>query len=339
MKPQLVFLLYVNRSGSTFLASQVARYDGMAVSVESSFLCSLLARGISVVRNQTELKSAIDVVYDDPSFQNWEIDKSELLNDLVARPLPMTVETLLRAILDHYPSTDGNINAWLLKIPALSHYVPTVRSAIPGAKFIHVVRDPRAVISSQARSRSSNTGMAMSINPATSAARWRKLVRTLHGQHGPDFLEVRYEDLVTEYDRTIQTVIDFIGGSGLPPKLGNAGDVGSYYGKIPAAQRHLHANVAKGRPMPKRIDGWRTELEPTDIHIVQNSLRPEMSRLGYEAIAIPDRHRTLRRTFLRRLQNQLRSLVAAPRRYLRYASDPRVLKTKLATKLFELKHS
>ncbi len=339
MKPQLVFLLYINRSGSTFLASQLARIQGVAVSVESSFLANLLTSKILKVQTVEQLNTALDAIYVDRGFQNWGIPREVLAAELTAHRFPITLQQLVHVILDLYPNMPNDIDTWILKIPDLQHHVPAVRSAISDAKFLHIVRDPRAVINSQAKAKSSNTRMAMSIDPLVSALKWRRVVRQLNSLRGPDLFEVKYEDLVANHDSTLERVCEFVGTKQRLAQIDSLGSEqnATYYNSIPESQRHLHKNVAEGRPLLNRIDGWRTEMNETDVHLIQQKLTNEMRRLRYESTPIASPNRTWARVITRIVHHRLRSTLFAPIRYARYISNVGRLRLRLAKKISELR--
>jgi len=69
----------------------------------------------------------------------------------------------------------------------------------PDEKCVHVVRDPRAVISTQLNSVSSGTGHAMALGPYSAARKWQRLQRQIKLLPSERCLTLSYEEIVKKY--------------------------------------------------------------------------------------------------------------------------------------------
>jgi len=98
---------------------------------------------------------------------------------------------------------------------------------------------------------------------------------------GPDLKEVRYEDLIRDYDRTMDRIRHFIMRDDLPP-IADAGELDgeAYLAKIPEDQRHLHQNLVR-KPRTDRIEAWREELTPVQIALTQSGAGAVLAVKGY----------------------------------------------------------
>src|SRR5690606_38458360 len=95
------------------------------------------------------------------------------------------------------------------KTPNHLLYMPTLQALFPGARFIHIVRDPRAVVSSWV-SVPWSTGTIEG-----DAAVWRRYMRKAREQPpAPGTLHtIRYEALVAHPERVLRGVCSFVGVS------------------------------------------------------------------------------------------------------------------------------
>ena len=165
----------------------------------------------------------------------------------------------------------------LQKIPDVGGESELVRAMFPAARFIHVVRDPRAVVASLT---AGSKGWARDWAPsgvARAARLWRDVVRTALTipASGAAYLEVRYEALHAAPIETLAGVHRFLG--------------------LESDARHCEAAFAACRfedfrerrstaraPWPinehregffrrGEVDAWRDELRPHEVRRVEST--------------------------------------------------------------------
>lgn len=278
--PQLVFLLYVNRSGSTYLASRLAELPGVVVTLESEALRGLLLSPRPIC-TQEECAGFLQQLFAEPKFQQWGVSPEALHRALQAAPRPLTREQLLRTLLRLLPGGD-RAHCFVLKVPRLLESLPRARALLSDCKVLHVVRDPRAVFASQRRSISSRTGRPMVRDAVTAGLRWRRAMEALAVADLPQVLEVRYEDLVTSPQSSLDRVVQFLQlDSAEQSAYADAGATGGdYLARIPQDQRHLHTNVGKAAD-PSRINRWASELSAGDVWLLERACGRVMAGRGY----------------------------------------------------------
>lgn len=135
-----------------------------------------------------------------------------------------------------------------------------------GAKYIHLIRDPRDV----ARS---SIGMGWAGNVYYAVRQWVEVENSwslLKSQlKNDDFLEVRYEDLVGEPSRYLKDICDFLGLSYSEEML--AYDQSSSY----------------SRPDKKLSYQWKTKLSVRQIRYVESLTNSMIAEYGYELSGYP----------------------------------------------------
>lgn len=330
MEPQLAFLLYVNRSGSTFLASKLADVPGIAMTIEANFVSLMIEHGFQLDSDK-DIDRFIEILTVDDHFREWNIDNETLRTRLGALPRPAGVEEVTRAILDiRFEGTEPQ--CIVLKDPRAKIHIERVRKAFRAPKFIHVVRDPRAVAGSQMTSVSSK-GDVMVTDPVTAAQKWLHFVRKIHAQAGPDLIELRYEDMIADLEAVVTQVLAFLGVSAAPGSV-TAGK-SSYFDAIPDSQKHVHGKVKDGAPKKDRIAGWRKELKPTDIVLIERQCAEEMKRLGYEPVGGREIKASPLSVLGRGLQSYAIGKLAYVRRAARMFATPNVFFSRLRAKYYE----
>lgn len=278
-EPHIVFLTYLNRSGSTYLAAKLSRYKTVKMGIEARFVDGWIRPGFSV-RTAEELNSYLDRLYQDTKFQAWQIDRQELIKHLTALPLPLRFSDVLLTALLLYQSGNPEKHIWVHKCGEYYRCVERIRQELPRAKFIFINRDPRAVFSSQRRSLDSQTGQPMLNNVLHFLFGYLDTLRRLEQlQNDPDFLTVQYEKLLADEEKVMIDIEQFLG---LPSRAKQADmSGGSYFSSIPTEQQHLHAHVRDGRPCADRITGWQQELPVSDLLLLQTVLKRYLLAKGF----------------------------------------------------------
>jgi len=98
---------------------------------------------------------------------------------------------------------------WFDKTPQNVYGLLLIRSAFPGAKFIHIVRNPFDVVASL------RVGKVMKISNLIGACNiWTEsleIINTAKPCLGPRLLEIKYEDFVDEPLNHLKKILEFIG--------------------------------------------------------------------------------------------------------------------------------
>jgi len=164
------------------------------------------------------------------------------------------------------------------KHPRNSVRIDYLRRVFPDARFIHVIRDGRAVVSSivtliRSRARREKQPMGGFCRPPgwrtllrddlveQTALQWQAIVRHVQGRRallGPDYREVRYEELCARPREVVRDLFEFAG--------------------LGASEAQL-AGVSE-RPLERR-DGWRQRLTAPEIATVEKTAGDLLAELGY----------------------------------------------------------
>jgi len=203
--------------------------------------------------------------HDDEAEHHWPAE----------RAAPAEIRRLHRWC-EWYRQTQGKAR-FVNKHPRNSVRIGYLRRVFPDARFVHVIRDGRAVVSSivvQTRSRARRQSRPMggfcrppgwrallrSDLVEQSALQWQAIVRHVWEEKpalGPDYCEVRYEELCARPREVYRTLFEFAG--------------------LPAGE----AQLAR---IPERLEArsdWRERLTGTEIATLEKTAGDLLAELGY----------------------------------------------------------
>lgn len=183
---------------------------------------------------------------------------------------PGVLEALLRCV--HEQEIPDPPRPWLEilwgdKTPAYMADLPTLAGVYPRARFVHLVRDPRDCVLS--------TQDAWGNSPVRTAQEWADRVRACRAAGAPlgpsRFLELRYEDLVTDVRGRLAGVFEFLGVP-TPP------DAGQFL-RVP---ENLGSARGAGEVMTRNRQKWKQQMSPALRRRVEGVTGDLLDAYGYE---------------------------------------------------------
>jgi hypothetical protein len=266
---QPFFIVGCGRSGTTLLRTLLNGHPDIGVPQESLFITDYLRAG-----GRIELTNLRQMLVEEPELEEWGIHPGIAdLEDCMSAA--EAIDRLHRI----YLSGKGK-HHWGQKTPRFVRHVELLRDSFPGAKFIHLVRDPRAVVSSLI------TSDVHRSNAFYASKRWVNDVNAgieAEKTHPGEVLRVRYEDLVTDVETTLRSISAFLGIAYDPSMVGAAAQGASEYSRFYAA---IHANL-KMPPTDQFIGKWKERLGPADVALIESIAGDRMVELGYIRSAEP----------------------------------------------------
>jgi hypothetical protein len=169
------------------------------------------------------------------------------------------------------------------KTPHNALIVETLCQWYPGATIVHLLRDPRDAVASMLRmpwapkNVASNTYAWLRFNQGA----WRS-------RHRPQYLLVRYEDLVTQPELQLRRICAFAGEEYSPAMLVPNSD--------PSADRPWF-DRAEEPVTAGRLGKWREELTANQVALVEWVVGEHMQTFGYEAVGLAPARLSLLRDF------------------------------------------
>jgi len=232
----------------------------------------------------------LETVTSHPRWEDFHIE-GDLLTQSVAAIEPFDLGEALRAFYELYAKRMGKPR-WGDKTPRYVQRMTLIQGLLPEARFIHVIRDGRDV--------------ALSVKDLwfgpdsveEAAQRWRKAIETarLQSRKLPHYLEIRYEDLVSNTEPTLRRISDFIDLPWNPSMLDYyntagerlsemEGDVTAPSGQIKRRKKERNAilhSMTSRPPQRDRIGRWRQEMAATDRERFEEVAGEMLRELGYD---------------------------------------------------------
>jgi hypothetical protein len=171
---------------------------------------------------------------------------------------------------------------WAEKSPNNVHFVEALASYFPEARFVHVIRDGRAVVMSQ---REHGFGDPYAGDPRRQliwiASVWDFQVESgrLGARLGPSrYLEIHYEDLITNFEGSLRRLERFAEVE-LDPSTVNQSQVGAL-GASNTTFDMGERGISTGS-----LHRWREMLAPEEIALLDWQIGDRLRGLGYDVQA------------------------------------------------------
>lgn len=291
-----VGLLYCARSGSTFLARQLADHTkDVAVIPEFRLPLLLLWMSEDQVRRLTR-DELFRLFTDDFQLRNLFANQAflnEAANDLAGRGTRQIIDFLISRYLQQTGITHPKIV--LLKNSEFAHVTERLTQTIPDIRFIHIVRDPRGVANSLVSTKDpydSNRPMARG-DVLYAAKLWQKYVARIHAlvNSGYSVTEIQYEDLLDNPNSVVSEIAKWLSGNERSPQP--QAKPGGFVIKGP--EQSIHRLINRG-PEKSRIEAWLHELRPNQQYAIELLVRKELGEYGFSAQVGQGGMRTAART-------------------------------------------
>lgn len=263
------------RSGTTLLRAMLDSHPALAVPPEADWVLPLLQRP---ARYETaaglDRAAVLRDVSAHKSLREWP-HADAVVKRVASGPAPADLSEATLAFYAAYAAEAGKPR-YGDKTPRHVLFLEMLAGRFPGARFVHIVRDGRDVVPSL---------IDMHFGPdrfGEAVLFWQRRVETgrLAGHRlGPArYLEVRYEDLVSEPERELRTICTFADLEFVPEMLGYADRAD----EILTGLRHTHHVQGIRRPPTAAVRDWRTALDPRRLAVFEAIAGSTLDELGYE---------------------------------------------------------
>lgn len=205
---------------------------------------------------------------------------------------PPTYARLFGLLHQHYAERAGKTR-WGDQTGLIERYADQILAAYPGAKMIHMIRDPRDRYEASIAMWPKGKGRC-----GGATARWKYSVALMKRNLScyPDrYLPVQYEKLVRQPEETLHSICEFIGESYTPAMLTMDGSPGHREKLI------QNAETSEQLLSEKYIGRFRQHIPKQEIVFIQQHAKNEMRQLEYalEPIQFSPRERFQYETWTR----------------------------------------
>ncbi len=314
------FLVYAPRSGSTYFARRLAEaYPSVLVMPEFRLPEFLMTAGDSRVRGMNRSDVA-RLLLADRQLKGSLGFTDELLRDLAEAVHGKGIAGILDGVVRAY--SDRPRSHTVLKLGRAAAFDSTIREVLPGSKYIHILRDGRAVVNSLLATQKvyyprENMGRDDVVWSSNIWNRHVDQVQHLQRNCPGRVITVRYEELVQDE-------------SGIMAELGpwfeNGGMTPTREFMPGRTEGPLHRWIDADADL-SRIDGWTKELGDRRAIVGEFLMRQRLQLLGYPLIftrAVPRKDLVLLVAGARS-RHQCVALVRAARRIASHWREPRLV--------------
>ena len=270
------FIVARGRSGTTLLRAILDSHPDLAIPGESHFAVSLAMRRSEFERGGAfDVETFVRVLLRHWGFRRWEIPEDQVRAAFAETP-PADVAAALRLAFAVYASSRGKPR-YGDKTPGFVLHVKLLAELFPESRFVHLIRDGRNVALSYL---DTDFGVATLTDAAIFWDRFVREGREAGRALAPGrYLEVRYEDLIADLERTIRRVCQHIDLPFDPSMLRyfeRAGDLDGL------SHEEHHRNILLP---PTRLRDWRDQMTPADVALFEALAGDLLTDLGYERAA------------------------------------------------------
>lgn len=266
-----IFVAGLERSGTSLAYAMLASHPRIAMTRRTN-LWRHFYNQYGDLSDPTNLERCLAMMMRYKRIVKLQPDADRLRSDFLEGD--RTYARLFALVEEQYAERAGKPR-WGDKSLNTENYAEPILSAYEGARILHMIRDPRdRFASSVTRWGTRRGGVGAGI------AEWLASVHRaeeLQSRFPESYRIVRYEDLVSEPERTVNEICRFIGEEYDPAMMAMGGapsltDKGfnSSYGPVEGIQI---STTSIGR--------FRSVLRPGQVAFVQLVARDEMSRHGY----------------------------------------------------------
>lgn len=270
MRP--VFIGGCERSGTTMLGAMLGGHSRCLCVPESQFMDDQLAH--MDAEGKIDSRAALGRIVAHERFRLlWDLSRDPAL--LHPAELSTTLPDVWTALAVAYGRKVRKPSAevWIDHTPTNFRRVRGLLRMFPEARFVHLVRDGRAVAASM-------LPLDWGPNNALHAAEFW-MARCALGlaaelDLGPArVLRVRYEDLLQETERSLRRITDFIG-------LAYEPEMASAHAFRPTKYHERQHHLVGQAPVHSRVAGWQQVLSRREVEIFEAEAGDFLETLGYQ---------------------------------------------------------
>lgn len=271
MKKPPIFLAGIERSGTSLMYALLATHHGIAMTRRTN-LWTYFYNRFGDLNKPANFERCLQVMMQYKRLRLLNPDPDRIRHEFYQGE--KTYGRLFALLEEHYAQSQGK-NRWGDKSLNTERYVDQIFSAYPGAKVIHMMRDPRDRFASAKTRWKNMKGMA-----GAGTAMWlqsAKLAKRNQRFYPEQYQIIRYETLVAQPEKTLREVCQFIDEPYDPqmltmkgsPRLLEKGSNSSYGKREP------------GKISTDSIARYRKILDPADIAFIQSLAFRDMNQYDY----------------------------------------------------------
>ena len=272
-----VFVVGSSRSGTTLLYSILLASGDFAVYEAETWLLESYAVRYGDLTKAENRKAFIAAWIESEQFKRSGLSAEAFAAQLQA--LATSYAGVLKLFMDGIASLQGKHN-WVEKTPGHVFHMEELARSFSDAKFIHLIRDGRDVASSKRKLGWSGTNDNDPMKQLIWAAKgWEYAVnrgRSAGAKPGTRYLELRYENLLTNMDEALNKINLFLHTDITIAQVQQC--------RVGALGKNNSAFANDGAVISRNaLQRWKSDLSPVEVAAINIAIGKALSTLGYEA--------------------------------------------------------
>lgn len=269
-----VYITGCPRSGTTMLASMLANKTALLATPESDFFIDFIYKYLPKKSDLVSSSKYIDFLSENYRFKQWNIDSSkikDLPETISISNYNLVIESTVNSFAKKQTSTNNNFTR-IDHTPSSIKNFDIIMELFADAKFIFIVRDPRAIYASvKGLDWGANTALLLSET-------WNEYLTcyfSLKSLFPNQVYLTRYEDIIVDATAELKKICGFVDISFHESMLEGKGF------NIPGYTAIQHNLV--GKKLDKnRIEKWKQELTLKETLIIESKCRSTMMAFEYK---------------------------------------------------------
>jgi hypothetical protein len=305
-----IFIGGCARSGTTLLGAMLG-VNNLCITVPESQFKIEAIRSQKISIDKIDVLEAAKYIKNNIRYKYWKLD-IDPVSIVKSKKTDFCYSDLIKELVINYAVVHGKSNPkyWVDHTPENIKYVSMLLNVFPEAKFIHLVRDGRAVAASV-------MPLKWGPNTVNKASNWW-VERVSYGLGAEEYLRslgipvlrVRYEDILLTPEKQMKDICEFLNIEYSEAMLKSDGFV------VPSNTLHQHKLIGE-KPDLSRLDAWKSTLSMDEIGIFESIVCDMLIYLGYEPASelnpIEDYmsiiHKMQVKDFLKRMRRNLGQLI------------------------------
>lgn len=283
-----IFIIGNNRSGTSLLRLMLTCHEKIIIPPESHFMLWNYDK-YHLWKPIDGYDFFLSDLFMATKFETWELNRTDLENFLQIRK-PLTYSELVADIYIYYGlKHNKNATLWGDKNGLWVEKLPVLYLLFNKAKFIHIVRDGRDIVTSYLNL-NHYTGSKSKYFPKLPtkieqiAELWKNNINAisnfLSSIPAQNFIEIKYEDLICNNEIIIDKILGFLN---LPPSQSMF-----LYFEINKEKNYepkdfLGWKEKLNEPLDKsNIGKYKSELKPSEIKLFESIASETLKKYGYK---------------------------------------------------------
>lgn len=258
---KLVFLTYINRSGSSLLANKLSEQKDIFVLPEAEILLqeTLFSNEINLYIIKNNILLALN---NDIKFLHYDLSNTDIENAFIG--VKSKGEFFVNIIKKYKDLHKPEANIIVFKNRDIFSKYDLVFNQLIGVmqtSIICIIRDPRGVFYSQKSTVSPYSQRIMNKNPLVLSYLWNSFLHSI-SKIKNEIIFVKFENLIKNTDSKIYTILEELGVDN-EKYFGN-----TYYDIMPEKEKLIHENINKASDLTKN-NNWHN-LSKTNIRLIES---------------------------------------------------------------------